>query len=229
MANFDEWDRYADEEMRGPRQTPPPAPPPPPTPDGFGNVIEQPFDTDPQPTGDGPTGDGDPYGMGTFTPPSYSGPMRPSFNFPAPPKFNPRMFMSPTLDEAKNEPGYQFRLQSGTDALDRSAAARGTLRTGNTLRDIVEYGQNFGEQAYQTMFDRALRAYQAYYQGERDKFMPQFQDYQNRFGAEQQSGMAGFDLFGDIYQNDWEAAQRNEDRILQTTMGNPLPPDASAY
>jgi hypothetical protein len=139
------------------------------------------------------------------------------------------MFMSPTLDEAKNEPGYQFRLQSGTDALDRSAAARGTLRTGNTLRDIVEYGQNFGEQAYQTMFDRALSAYQAYYQAERDKYMPQFQDYQNRFGAEQQSGMAGFDLWGDIYQNDWEAAQRNEDRILQTTMGNPLPPDASAY
>jgi hypothetical protein len=226
MANFNEWDLYEREERRGNQA---PMPPPPVSGDGVFGVVEQPFDTE-GPVGDTPSPEPEPYDMGSFTSPSYSGPMRPSFNFPAPPKFNPRMFMSPTLDEAKNEPGYQFRLQSGTDALDRSAAARGTLRTGNTLRDIVEYGQNFGEQAYQTMFDRALRAYQAYYQGERDKFMPQFQDYQNRFGAEQASGMAGFDLFGDIYQNDWEAAQRNEDRILQTTMGNPLPPnDASAY
>jgi hypothetical protein len=40
--------------------------------------------------------------------------------------------------------------------------------------------------------------------------------------------MAGFDLWGDLYNLDWQAAQNNEDRILQATLGSqPMPGDAS--
>jgi hypothetical protein len=68
---------------------------------------------------------------------------RPVFNFPGLPGFTPPQFNRPTVQDAFNEPGYQFRLQSGSDALQRSAAAKGLLRTGGTLKSIDEYGQNF--------------------------------------------------------------------------------------
>src|SRR5687767_5802780 len=63
---------------------------------------------------------------------------RPMFNFGPTPDFEYPDFRPPSFDEAFSDPGYQFRLRSGTDALERSAAARGVLRTGGTLKDIVE-------------------------------------------------------------------------------------------
>jgi hypothetical protein len=216
MAKFEEWDRYYRDDQQQDDFVPQDVPPP----TDFGKVIDP--EADPVPTDDAGGDD-----FGTFTPPAYAGPFRPSFNFPTPPTFNPRSFEAPSLDDAMNEPGYQFRLNSGTNALDRSAAARGVLRTGNTLKDIIEYGQNFGQQEYNNMFERALRAYQAYYQGERDKFLPLLQDYQNRFQAEQGAGMAGFDLWGDLYHLDWQGAQNQEDRILQATLAGGPEPDVS--
>ena len=46
-------------------------------------------------------------------------------------------------------PGYQFALGQGTQAIDRSAAAKGTLLSGGTLKDLTNYAQgaassNFG-------------------------------------------------------------------------------------
>lgn len=44
-------------------------------------------------------------------------------------------------DQFTNSPGYQFQLQQGTQAAERSAAARGLLGSGNTLAALNEYGQ----------------------------------------------------------------------------------------
>src|SRR5690242_3950495 len=43
-----------------------------------------------------------------------------------------KTFQTPTLDEARQDPGYQFQLQQGEQALQSSAAARGGLLSGNT-------------------------------------------------------------------------------------------------
>ncbi len=45
------------------------------------------------------------------------------------------------FDAFQTTPGYQFQLNQGIDAIDRSAAARGGLFSGNTLRAAQEYGQ----------------------------------------------------------------------------------------
>lgn len=45
-------------------------------------------------------------------------------------------------------PGYQLRLAEGQRALDRSAAARGMLLSGNQLRALAEYGQTLAAQDF---------------------------------------------------------------------------------
>lgn len=52
------------------------------------------------------------------------------------------------------DPGYAFRLQEGLKALDRRAAARGGLLSGNALKGITRYGQDMASQEYQGAYNR---------------------------------------------------------------------------
>jgi hypothetical protein len=56
-----------------------------------------------------------------------------------------------------NDPGYAWREQRGQQALERSAAAKGTLMTGGTLRDTMDYAQGLASQEYSNAWDRAYR------------------------------------------------------------------------
>ena len=57
-------------------------------------------------------------------------------------------------DKFVADPGYAFRLSEGQKALDASAAARGGLLSGNTLKGAIDYGQNAASQEYQNAFNR---------------------------------------------------------------------------
>lgn len=46
------------------------------------------------------------------------------------------------------DPSYQFRLQEGQKALERSMAARGMLGSGQAMKAITDYGQNMAATAY---------------------------------------------------------------------------------
>lgn len=48
----------------------------------------------------------------------------------------------------ETSPGYQFRLGEGLKALERSAAARGTLLTGGTLKGLTRFGQDYASNEY---------------------------------------------------------------------------------
>lgn len=52
------------------------------------------------------------------------------------------------------DPGYNFRLQEGQKALERSAAAKGGLQTGGTLKAISRYGQDYASNEYQNAYNR---------------------------------------------------------------------------
>jgi len=52
------------------------------------------------------------------------------------------------------DPGYQFRLQEGQKALERSAAAAGTLGSGGTLKALASYSQGLASDEYQKAFER---------------------------------------------------------------------------
>jgi len=52
------------------------------------------------------------------------------------------------------DPGYQFRMQQGLDALNKTAAQRGGLLSGNALKAAERYGQDYGSQEYNNSFNR---------------------------------------------------------------------------
>jgi hypothetical protein len=192
------------------------------TPEGDGDVQPIPGPTGDDIPGDGPvTPEPDPTvvasggggnnngGGGGYTS------TKPTYNIPGVPKFNPGPnfdapdFNKPTADDAANEAGYQFRLRGGTEALERSAAARGVLRTGGTLTDITEYGQNFASQEYNNVFNRALQAYDRQYQAalseygtqyeaRKDSYAPSLAEWQTKANAEIAATLAK-------YQRDWDA------------------------
>ena len=65
------------------------------------------------------------------------------------------------------DPGYAFRMSEGMKALERSAAARGGLLSGATLKGTQRYGQDLASQEYQNAFNR--------YQAERAGTLNPFQ------------------------------------------------------
>jgi hypothetical protein len=59
-----------------------------------------------------------------------------------------------SMGDYQADPGYAFRLSEGMKALDRTAASRGGLLSGATLRGAQRYGQDLASQEYQNAFNR---------------------------------------------------------------------------
>jgi len=59
-----------------------------------------------------------------------------------------------TMADYQADPGYSFRLTEGLDALDKSAAARGGLLSGRTLKGAQRYGQDLASQEYGAAYGR---------------------------------------------------------------------------
>jgi hypothetical protein len=68
-------------------------------------------------------------------------------------------FVAPTGATEQNDPGYQFRLSQGTDAIDRSAAASGNLFTGGTGKALTQFGQDYASNEYGNVYNRAMGQY----------------------------------------------------------------------
>jgi len=64
-----------------------------------------------------------------------------------------------TLANLVNDPGYQFRLQQGQQTLENSAAARGNLLSGATLKDLTGYAQGMASQEGQAAYARDFNAF----------------------------------------------------------------------
>lgn len=59
-----------------------------------------------------------------------------------------------TMADYKADPGYAFRMSEGMRALERSAAARGGLLSGTTLKGIERFGQGLASEEYANAFNR---------------------------------------------------------------------------
>ncbi len=62
--------------------------------------------------------------------------------------------------DVANDPGYQFQLEQGMKALQRSAAAKGTLNSGGTLKGLADYSGGLAATQYQNAWNRNQQAYQ---------------------------------------------------------------------
>lgn len=171
---------YPDEnEFPGGGYAPPPqAPPVPPGPPGSS-----------APGGGGPEGGGG----GAGGPGGFVLPPLPNFNqIPGAPAFNAPQFVAPNAASLYSDPGYQARLDASTRALERSAAARGALRTGGTLNDVMELGQNFASQEYGSAYQRALAAHDAAVRSAQLAYQPQLESWRLRNQGLQQAILGGY-------------------------------------
>jgi hypothetical protein len=99
-----------------------------------------------------------------------------------------------SMSDFQADPGYSFRMSEGMKGLERSAAARGGLLSGSTLKGIQRFGQDLASQEYTNAFNR--------YQTER---VARLQPLQSLAGVGQttaqqigQSGMQTAQNVGDI-------------------------------
>jgi len=56
------------------------------------------------------------------------------------------------MSALQNYPGYQFALQQGGQALDRSAASKGLLLSGGQIKDQTAFGQGMASQLFDKYF-----------------------------------------------------------------------------
>ena len=125
-------------------------------------------------------------------------------------------FRPPTAADMLRDPGYQFRMQQGQQALERSAAARGGLLSGGFARNLTEYAQGVGAQEYsnvyqrkmgenqlrygraltrnQSAYERALQNYQTRYNVGMGQWKAQLAPWQTLAGGGQQAGEFGAQL-----------------------------------
>jgi hypothetical protein len=61
------------------------------------------------------------------------------------------------------DPGYQFRLDQGQQALLRAASAGGGLASGGTLKAAQQYGQDYASGEYNNAYDRYTNTRQSNY------------------------------------------------------------------
>ena len=145
----------------------------------------------PSPTTPPPTGNGN--GTPAPTPASIFG-AQPSVAGATPPPFSYAQFQAPAAwqapapfsapsgqDVLNADPGYQFRLDQGTGALQNSAAAQGVLNTGGTLQDLINYGQNAASQEYGNAYNRDLGTYQTNYNNGLNAYQANYQDQLNNY------------------------------------------------
>ncbi len=59
-----------------------------------------------------------------------------------------------TAADFQKDPGYEFRMAEGQKALERSAAARGGLQGGGTMKALSRYGQDYASGEYGKAYDR---------------------------------------------------------------------------
>lgn len=59
-----------------------------------------------------------------------------------------------TMDDFQADPGYAFRLAEGQKAIERSAAARGGLNSGGTMKALARYGQDYASNEYTNAYNR---------------------------------------------------------------------------
>lgn len=85
--------------------------------------------------------------------------------------------------ELRSDPGYRFGFDEGTRALEQSAAARGGLFSGKTMRDLMQFGTDYGN----TMFNQRG----AFRLGERAQ---QYNELAGVAGTGQSAAMGGAQL-----------------------------------
>lgn len=129
----------------------------------------QPLDADEDYTGGRPVFLPPSFDIGRFSPPSAGGgvnlgfdPSSKSITADGVSLLSRRDdFRGPTADTFQADPGYDFRAKEGMRAFTNAKSAQGLLRTGGTLKGLIDYGQGLASQEFGNVWNRAFATHQA--------------------------------------------------------------------
>jgi hypothetical protein len=151
-----------------------------------------------------------------FTAPKWQGAgAAPTLNAPA-------AFQAPDANAMTLDPGYQFRLKQGQQALENSASARGTLRGGAHLQALTGFAQGLASEEYGKAYARARDVYDAnvarenaVYGAKRDAYNADASERQAAFNANFRGAEAEYAPQNAYWQASNLAGQRNAELNFQ--------------
>ncbi len=95
-----------------------------------------------------------------------------------PPSFTVQPFKPPDAETVLSDPSYKFRLNQGLNALQSTAAGRGTVFTGGNVKDITDYSQAAASQEYGNAWNRAAQQWGLGLQGQQAQWQSQYAPWQ---------------------------------------------------
>lgn len=183
--------------------------------------------------GTGGSGGGSGYGPAPNSTPfqydPFKGPDAFSYaDYDSPDPFAGPTWQAPTGVDDTNDPGYTARLKEGERALQRSAAAKGTLLTGGTLADLAKFGQEYAANEYQNVYNRAYQNYDTDYKRQASEYdrsaQAGFQEYMTNRNNQFQNYQTNFENSLNAYKTNFETAfqpwQANYDQAYKSWFGN---------
>lgn len=99
------------------------------------------------------------------------------------PQFEGGTFSAPTLQEARDSPGYKFASEQGTNAILKGASAAGGAINGGTLQSLDSFNSGLADSTYSNVFNRAMSTYNEGL----SKYQAQLQGFGAQLGSNQQA------------------------------------------
>jgi hypothetical protein len=112
-------------------------------------------------------------------------------------------FSAPTLDEARNTPGYKFTQEAGNQGILAGASALGGNISGNTFQALDKYNTGLADSTYNDVFNRALSGYQTNLGRQQQNFGQDLSSYNANLAGQNQEfnqGLAGYNANLQDYQ-----------------------------
>lgn len=132
-------------------------------------------------------------------------------------------FNAPNPMDFTHSPDYQYQLDQAAKARQRSAAARGTLLTGGTVKALQSDAEGIAAGDYQNAFNRALQSYDTNRATNQQNFGQGIDAYQAglgafnaNVGADATYGRLGLETNNTIYDRNRQAAldaQANQQQL----------------
>jgi hypothetical protein len=122
-----------------------------------------------------------------------------------------QQMLAPGNNFQSQDPSYQFRLQQGTENLNRGAAKSGLLGSGNRMAELQAYGQGQASQEYNNQFSRLQSNLSANLGAEQQGFAQQQAATATNMGVNAQN----FNQFQAIDQNTQNQQQNQYARLAQ--------------
>lgn len=123
-----------------------------------------------------------------------------------------------------DDPGFQFALNEGLGAIQRSAAAKGNLLTGGVMKDLTKYATGSALQDYAGAFNRSLQTFGTNY----DVFRNNQQDPYARLLATSQLGLNAAAPYA-AQQTNLTTGAGNANALNSVNAGNALQPAITAF